>query len=175
MMFNKIILFISSILVIGIIISCNNSTAPEPEAVLMSKDELSKTVGYTWFKDLWNYYTPNDSLTSLISLAFDSSNHKFIIFLEPDCTCKELVREPAYAVKIIDEALISSKYYEIYAAGSVKAKHPYQNIFKINRLPFVALIDSNNRVYSVLDSFNYWVDRKSIKLENIILEALQSK
>jgi hypothetical protein len=139
----------------------------------MEKNELSKTVGYTWFNSLWNFYEPNDSVKNLISTAFDSTKHKFIVFLEPDCDCKELVREPAYVVKILDVANISSKYYELYATGSTTSNHPYKSVFTLSSLPFVALITSNNKVYSVLDSFNYWKDRRIIRLEDIVLEALE--
>ena len=171
-MFRWVILLIS-IVGLGIFISCNDTTTPVSDAVLMEKSEISKTIGYTWFNDLWNYYEPNDSVKNLISTAFDSTKHKFIVFLEPDCECKELVREPVYVIKILDEANISSKNYEIYATGSITSNHPYKSLFTISSLPFVALITSDAKVYSVLDSFNYWKDRRIIRLENIVLEALE--
>jgi len=158
-----------------ILMSCQDPVPPEQNAVKMTKAELKTTIGYEWFNAYWNLYNPNSNTIEEIALAFDPSIHKFVLFIEPACTCKELVREPADMVKVLDMANIDEDYYEMYSMGSIHSKHPFEDKVAIKSLPQIYLVKSGDFVYSILDTFNYYIIRdNSTRIEKIVLNALNS-
>ncbi len=175
---NSKILLAVGILLSLIFISCQD-LFPDPEvpvqdAVKLTKSELKNTTGYEWFNGYWTLYKPDATIADEISLTFDTTIHKIIIFIEPQCSCKELVRTPADLVKVLDIANISEEYYEIYSMGSVKSKHPFEDKLTIKSLPQVHLLKSGEFVYSVLDTFDFYSARnQSTTIESIILKALK--
>jgi len=166
-------ILILTILVNLVLISCQDPVVHEQNAVKMTKEELKTTIGYEWFYNYWTIYKPDTNITKQIAPVFDSNTHKFIIFVEASCSCRELVKEPADLVKSLDLANISSDYYEIYAMGSIKSKHPFEDKITISTLPQIWLLKSGEFVYSILDTFSYYKPRKFKYIEEIALEALQ--
>lgn len=163
-----------SLLALSLVSSCDDTTSVDPLALLTDRDKLHSKIGFTWLNGSINNYSPKDSISNLIESVFDSSKHKFVIFMEPECSCKPLVVLPAYVFKIFDIANISTKYYEIYVANSVLAPHSYENIFKIDKLPFVVLLTSGSKAYSILDTFDFLSKRiNNYTLEDAILDALK--
>ncbi len=156
-----------------IISSCNQTTTPEQTAIKMTKEELTHTIGYTWFNVYINDYAPNDSLTHIIDSLFNRNKHRLIFFLEPECTCEELVKDPAYLVNILEHSNITEDNYEFWGMGSTKTDHPYKDLINLNELPHVALMSSNNYVYSILDSFYKYQVYKKWNLENALIDALE--
>ena len=156
-----------------LMVACEETTAPEHKAVQMTKSELSETIGYTWFNGYWNYYQTNDSLTQIIDTTINRNIHKFVLFIEPECSCKELVKEPAYIVKVLDNSNINEDNYELWGMGSVDAEHPYENILNIKKLPFIGLMRNDDFVYSILDSFIKFKAYRNVSLEQVILESLE--
>ena len=161
------------IFIVIIFFSCDQLSEPEQKAVKMSREELAKTIGFTWFNVYIDDYTPNDSLAHIIDSLFDRNNHKLIFFLEPECTCKELVKDPAYLVNILDHANITENNYEFWGMGTPNADNPYKEIIQIKDLPHIAFINSGNYVYSILDSFYKYKVYKKWILENVIIDALE--
>jgi len=158
-----------------LMLSCQDPEVPEQDAVKMTKEELKNTIGYEWFNGHWNLYQPDSTVTEQMNLAFDSTQHKFVLFIEPSCKCRELVKESAHMVKSLDVAGISPSFYEIYSMGGIKSKHPYADKLTIKSLPQLHFLHSGNFAYSILDTFNYYEQRNKFKkIETIILDALQN-
>lgn len=170
---NKLIGLLLAIVVSSILFSCQEPTVPVQDAVKMTKEQLKSTIGYEWFNGYWNLYKPDTNVTKDIATTFDPNVHKFVLFIEASCSCKELVKEPAEVVRVLDDAKVNSDYYEIYTMGSTQSKHPYEDKIKIKSLPQVWLVKSGEFSYSILDTFSYYKNRQFKKIEVITLEALQ--
>ncbi|MFH1049593.1 MAG: hypothetical protein V1779_01540 [bacterium] len=155
--------------------SCQDPVTPPQNAVKLTVAELKNTVGYEWFNAYWTLYKPDTIITQEITAAFDTNVHKFVIFIEPSCSCRELVREPADLAKVLEIAMVNQEFYDIYSMGGVTSKHPFEDKLTITKLPQVHLLKSGEFVYSILDTFNYYSARdKSTKIESIILDALKN-
>ena len=172
---HKIYIFLISFLIsIFLISSCNDPVTPEQDAVIKTWDELTTTFGYGSYATLYSYYTPQSLIVDSINSEFQPDDQKFLIFVEPECSCKETVKEPAYLIKILNEASVPDTCFEIFSMGSENSRHPHSGTVQIKKLPAVFLISSPNRIYSVLDSFSYWRDRQKVTyLEETVLNMIR--
>jgi hypothetical protein len=167
------IFYVSIILIAMTLVACQDPATPVQDAVKVTKSELKNEIGYTWFWGYYNLYEPKDSIMNLIPNYFIPDSEKFVVFIEPSCTCRPTNESPADLIKVLDSANITESKYEIYSMSSKNSKHPYLGMMKIETLPAAFLFKNGKPVYSVLDSLKYWVDRDNSKVEKIVLESLE--
>ena len=172
---NRIKIVILSVLAISFfLISCEETTTPPQQAVKMTKKDMKENIGYEWFDSFWNLYNPDTAIVSQINQAFNSNTQSFYLFIEPACSCKETVKQPADMIKVLDLAGITETYYTFYSMPGVGSPHPLKAQITLKTLPSVYMFRAGAPVYSIIDTFNYYVNRNYKSIESIVLDAVQN-
>ena len=153
------------------LISCEESKLKE-EASLIQRSELNSSLGFDWFRQNYNDFTPDTTLTQQIAANF-AGDEKFVIFVKPTCGCKGTQFDFPHLVKIFDDANIPIENYEIWSCAKESYEHPYMSKLTIMDLPACYLIKNGEVVYSVLDSFNLSPANSGAKIEQFVLNAIK--
>lgn len=161
-------------LLVSIISSCTDTVSPDPDAKLVTVNEVQGMTGYLWFKTEYDLYQPDAAIVDQIRQNFDNSKHELFFFVKPACTC-ELSQEPfPHIMKVLDAAGIPESKCVIYSMSSVKSKCPLSERMGVNKLPSIFVAKDTVAVFSVMDAFN---SQKGIdsttKIEQVLLEGLK--
>jgi len=154
-----------------LLISCEESKLKE-EAYIIERNELETSVGFDWFRQNYNDYQPIQTVTEMISASY-SGNEKFVIFVKPTCSCKGTQLDFPSLVKTFDQSNLAVEKYEIWACAKEDYEHPYMSQLEIMDLPACYLFRDGVPVYSVLDTFNLRSNNNNLKIEEVVLEALE--
>jgi hypothetical protein len=121
--------------------SCSDNSV-DTSASLITKDGVFNSLNYNGFSTYYDKYTPNDSLVNEISLKFDESKIKFLIFISPSCySCGKMDTKVPYMLKVLFASKISESNYEIYDTPSINSDHPYTNMISLKELPSAYLMN----------------------------------
>ncbi len=161
------------ILLVFILVSCEESPV-EPEATLLTIQEINDNPGYAGFEPEADNYQPDSGVVEEIKNAFLGNAHFFYLFVKPSCTCSGAHKDFPRLVKVFRESGISESYYEIYSMLELSNKHPFADKFTINKLPSFIVMKSGTPVFSILDTLDAFVGRSdSISIEKALLQALR--
>ena len=160
-------------------ISCQDETI-EPEAKIITENELRSQPGYAWFDIEVGNYTPDASKTNQIKTLFDKNKDTILIFVKPSCSCTGTQKQFPQLIKVLKESGVPSTNYKIYSMSASNIKHEYNKLLVLNDLPGFFLVKNSVPVYSMNDTITY---RKvtnpavitNIPMEQIFLESLISK
>ena len=151
-------------------ISCEESKLKE-EAYKIERSELDNSLGFDWFRQNYNDYTPNPNSISVISSEYNS-DYKFVIFVKPTCSCQGTQFDFPHLVKTFDNSNVPTSSYEIWSCAKESYEHPYMAQLKIMDLPACFIFKNGVPVYSVLDTFNLRNLSDTVMVEDIIMEAI---
>lgn len=164
----RILLYISIFSLI--LISCEESKLKE-EAYIIERNELETSVGFDWFRQNYNEYTPKSDVITQISNSY--ADEKFVVFVKPTCSCKGTQFDFPRLVRTFDDSNIPVENYELWASAKEDYEHPYMSQLEIKDLPACFLFRNGVPVYSVLDTFNFRQSNNAdLKVEEIVLESL---
>lgn len=159
-----------------LITSCTDDTI-DPEAKIITVDQLRQQPGYNWLDIAIDDYTPQDSIINEVKKLYKNENQKFLIFVKPSCNCQGTQKLFPNFIKTLKTAGIPDSNYKILAMSSYKDKHPYQSVITLNSLPTIVLMNSNVPTYSLVDTLNKkMVQEGSVlysPIETYLLESLK--
>lgn len=94
----------------------------------------------------------------------------------PSCSsCDSIIASPVELIKTLDMAGVAESNYIIYSMTSTSAKHPFEDLLEINRLPAAFLFRDSVPVYSILDTLKFWRERgRNLYVEEVVSEALRA-
>lgn len=165
---------LSCIAICFLLISCEETTTPTGTVIKMTKADMKKAIGYEWFDSFWNLYNPDTAVVAQIRQAFDPGTQSFYLFVESSCTCKETDRSPADMIKALDMAGVAETYYTFYSMPGVGTTHPLSDKITLKSLPSAYMFRAGVPVYSIIDTFSYYENRKYKSIELIILDAVKN-
>lgn len=147
----------------------------ESVAQKVTVEEIKQNPDFFWFASGYNNFKISQPLVQEIKNEFIPEKHSFLIYVERDCLCgSDYLKFPAL-IKVLDSADISSDYYQIFVVQNTDAKHPYSNMFRLDRTPTIVILKEGNFIYSVSDTlkkyYNFAVEQN--KLEEVLLDGLK--
>jgi thioredoxin-related protein len=150
---NNLLKIIFAVFLTLILISCSeNSTNVSAEK--MTVPELAITPGYTWFSYEYDNYKPDETVITDVKSKYSESEHTFLIFAKPSCSCPGKHKQTPEFFKSLAEANISESKCEIYSLSSINTNHPYKDIITINELPTIIVLKNGVPVFSITDTIN---------------------
>lgn len=156
-------------------ISCDDNSV-QPDAQIMTINELASLTGYGWLGTTLATYTPDSTILNEIKPLLDSNSQFFTIFTKSCGPCAATSQQFAEIIKILQMCNFPESHYQILVMNSVSNNHPYQNIIHIKVLPTVMLLKNNVPIYSLMDTLAKSIDMQlkyPVKSEELLLEALK--
>ena len=170
-------LFLSFLLCIILIYSCDDGESPPSDAVLISYDQMKTTVGYDWVEAKMDEYNPKEGVISEIKQVYNPEKHSFVIFSKPSCSCDESSIPIAYFLKIIFSAEIPESKYSLYTMQSVKSNHPFTDKITLSALPDMYVITDSVWSVSFRKKMTDYIaghpNEDTVTYEQLILDELK--
>jgi hypothetical protein len=163
-------------LVLFTLISACSDNPTNVTAEKMSLPQLVITPGYTWFNYELDNYQPDSFIINEIKATYNSSEHSFIIFAKPSCSCPGKHKQSPEFVKTLKQANIPIEKCEFYSMTSINNFHPLQESIVIKELPTIVVLKNGVPVFSVSDTLNNINNanpNNAIKVEQSLLFGLQ--
>lgn len=164
-----------ALLTVFFTISCDDNSV-QPEAEIMTLNQLSNVTGYAWIGTTMATYTPDSAILNEIKPLLDSNSQFFTIFTKSCGPCASTSQQFVEIIKILQICNFPEDRYQIMVMNSVSNNHPYQDMMKIKTLPTVMLLKNNSPVYSLTDTLTKSIDlqlKYPLKSEELLLEALK--
>ncbi len=161
------------IFAIFILVSCEESPV-DPEAKIITIQEIAKLPGYAWFEPEVEKYEPNPDVISQIKQSFAKESHFFYLFIKPSCDCNGIPVEFPDLIKVFRESGIPESSYNIYSMLSKTNKYPFSDKFTIKELPAFMVMKSGEAVFSIIDTMDAYIgSNDSISIEAALLLGLE--
>lgn len=171
----KVTKILAGILLIFSLFACSdNSTNVTAEK--MSLNQLAVTPGYTWFNYELVAYQPNIAVVDEVKNQFNSSEHSFLVFAKPSCSCPGKHKQTPEFFKTLNLASIPVEKCEIYSMSSISTNHPFKDQITIKELPTILILKNGVPVYSISDTVNAMNEinpSTALNVEQALLEGLK--
>ena len=156
-------------------ISCDDNSV-QPNAEVMSIEQLQNLTGYAWIGTTMATYKPDSTILEEIKPLLDSNSQFFTIFTKSCGPCASSSQQFAEIIRILQICNFPESHYQIMVMNSVSNTHPYQEMIHIKTLPTVMLLKYNSPIYSLTDTLTKSIDLQlqyPVKSEELLLEALK--
>jgi len=152
----------------------DNATSVNAEK--MTLQEFVKMPGFTWFNYEFNNYQPDDFIVKEIQKKYNSSEHSFVIFAKPSCSCPGKHIQTSEFYKTLEKAQIPFDKCELFSVTSINNEHPYKSTISLHELPTIIILKNGNPIFSVSDTLNITNStnkNNDMKIEESLLIGLQ--
>lgn len=146
-------IFATIILFAFVAIGCSTES-PEPEAQLLTMDDLNTAPGYAWFPVESAVYSPNAEMVNQIRQEFDATQHKVLIYVKPSCGCRGTQRLFPQIVRTLEAAGVDMSRVEIWSMRAPSDKHKYMSKISVTELPTIYVM-RNDEIKTLIRDVDY--------------------